>query len=137
VLVLFVFGSLILLLDQGSKALLLSRLLQPSFSVAGIVQFRCVINRNRFYRWPGTRIALAVTWCAALGSAVALHSGGVWVQSSLAMAGLGCALGGAAGNLADVLRCQSVVDFIDLGWWPVFNIADLGIIFGLMVAFWP
>ena len=28
-------------------------------------------------------------------------------------------------------------DFIDLRWWPVFNIADVGIVVGLVVAFWP
>jgi lipoprotein signal peptidase len=29
-----------------------------------------------------------------------------------------------------------VVDFIDLGWWPVFNLADIGIVGGLIAAFW-
>ena len=24
----------------------------------------------------------------------------------------------------------AVIDFIDLQWWPVFNIADIGIVFG-------
>jgi len=53
------------------------------------------------------------------------------------MAGVGAALGGAAGNLLDILRRRSVLDFIDLRWWPVFNIADVGIVAGLAVAFWP
>ncbi|MDR1159134.1 MAG: signal peptidase II [Syntrophomonadaceae bacterium] len=38
--------------------------------------------------------------------------------------------GGAAGNLIDRLFRSEVVDFIDLGWWPVFNIADSAIFCG-------
>jgi len=46
--------------------------------------------------------------------------------------------GGALGNFADrVLRAEdgilsgTVVDFIDFGWWPVFNIADSALIGGV------
>lgn len=53
------------------------------------------------------------------------------------MLGVGAALGGAAGNLSDVLRRRAIVDFIDLGWWPVFNVADIGIVAGLVAAFLP
>lgn len=37
---------------------------------------------------------------------------------------LGLILGGTAGNLTDRLKIGSVVDFIDLRIWPVFNLAD-------------
>jgi len=50
------------------------------------------------------------------------------------MFGLGMALGGAAGNLRDILRHRYIVDFIDLGWWPVFNLADVAIVGGLILA---
>jgi signal peptidase II len=48
--------------------------------------------------------------------------------------GIGLLIGGAAGNLIDrlfrgddgVLR-GSVVDFIDLQWFPIFNVADMAI----------
>ena len=49
--------------------------------------------------------------------------------------GLALALAGAAGNLVDILRWRYVVDFVDLGWWPVFNLADVGIVGGLLLAF--
>jgi signal peptidase II len=45
-------------------------------------------------------------------------------------------VGGAAGNVCDRLfRGEAwfrgaVVDFIDLQWWPVFNIADIGVTVG-------
>jgi len=48
--------------------------------------------------------------------------------------GLGLALGGSASNLFDILRDRHVIDFIDLGWWPVFNVADIAIVVGLVMA---
>ena len=53
---------------------------------------------------------------------------------------LGLLLGGAAGNLVDrLLRSPgpgrgAVVDFLDLGWWPSFNVADSGITVGGLLA---
>ena len=50
-----------------------------------------------------------------------------------ATAAMGLLLGGALGNLADrVFRHQhgAVIDFIDLRWWPVFNLADASITVG-------
>jgi hypothetical protein len=32
-------------------------------------------------------------------------------------------VGGAANNLLDILRYKYVEDFVDLGWWPIFNFA--------------
>jgi signal peptidase II len=37
---------------------------------------------------------------------------------------LGLILGGALGNLLDRLLYGAVIDFIDFGFWPAFNIAD-------------
>jgi signal peptidase II len=44
-------------------------------------------------------------------------------------------LGGAVGNLIDRSLYGYVVDFIDLGWWPVFNVADSGICMGVAFLF--
>ena len=50
--------------------------------------------------------------------------------------GLGMILGGALGNLIDrFLRSPGhmhghVVDFIAIGWWPVFNLADSAVVLG-------
>ena len=54
----------------------------------------------------------------------------------------GLVLGGAIGNLADrvfrdpgLLR-GAVVDFVDLRWWPVFNLADAAITCGCILLIW-
>lgn len=43
---------------------------------------------------------------------------------------LGLIAGGAGGNLIDRFIYNAVIDFISIGWWPVFNIADIGIVTG-------
>ncbi|MBT9169163.1 MAG: Lipoprotein signal peptidase [Syntrophomonadaceae bacterium] len=40
-------------------------------------------------------------------------------------------LGGAAGNLIDRVRVGYVIDFFDFRVWPVFNVADIAIVFGI------
>lgn len=46
---------------------------------------------------------------------------------------------GAAGNLTDRLLYGSVIDFVDVGFWPVFNVADsavtIAIVFLLYESF--
>jgi signal peptidase II len=49
---------------------------------------------------------------------------------------MGLLLGGALGNLADRLvrhHHGAVIDFIDLRWWPVFNVADAAISVGAVL----
>lgn len=43
---------------------------------------------------------------------------------------MGLIVGGSMGNFIDRIVFNSVRDFFDLGWWPVFNIADMGIVCG-------
>ena len=49
---------------------------------------------------------------------------------------LGLQIGGALGNLVDRFRLGAVTDFIDVGPWPIFNLADSSIICGLLLLGW-
>ena len=59
--------------------------------------------------------------------------------SAVSATGLALVIGGASGNLVDRLfrgdawMRGSVVDFIDLQWWPVFNVADSAITVGAVL----
>lgn len=63
------------------------------------------------------------------------------VESRAGAVAVGMVLGGAAGNLADrAFRAGgdgflggAVVDFVDLEWWPVFNLADACIVIGALL----
>ena len=55
----------------------------------------------------------------------------------------GCIAGGALGNLTDRLfrsddgfLTGAVVDFIDVQWWPVWNVADMGVVLGGAALVW-
>ena len=50
----------------------------------------------------------------------------IWLRPSL-----GLIVGGALGNLFDRVKDGAVVDFISVGWWPAFNIADSSISVGM------
>lgn len=45
-------------------------------------------------------------------------------RKSVAVLALSMILGGGLGNLFDRVNMGYVVDFIDVGFWPVFNLAD-------------
>jgi signal peptidase II len=45
----------------------------------------------------------------------------------------GMMVGGAIGNLIDRISMGSVIDFIKLPHWPVFNVADIGVTFGVII----
>lgn len=133
----FVSGGVLLLLDQWSKRMVQLHVPDRCISWGPILRITCVTNLKDIYRRDGARAALVLVWFAALVSATLLHRSGAWFQSHVAQFGLGLAFGGAAGNLLDILRRRYIVDFIDLRWWPVFNLADVAIVGGLVVALWP
>lgn len=59
--------------------------------------------------------------------------------TALFQVGLGLIIGGAVGNIIDRIALGAVVDFIDLGFWPmrswpVFNLADLAIVIGVGIT---
>jgi signal peptidase II len=57
-------------------------------------------------------------------------------DSRLGQVAVGMVIGGALGNVADRLfrgdgwLHGSVIDFIDPQWWPIFNVADIGVVVG-------
>jgi signal peptidase II len=73
----------------------------------------------------------------ALGVVVVLLISLRTAGSRLAAVAVGLVIGGALGNVLDRLFRRGdgflrgeVVDFIDLQWWPVFNVADIGVTVG-------
>lgn len=67
-----------------------------------------------------------LAWAAVLRSE--WSGGGLADLGSLAAIG-----GGALSNLADRLVWGCVIDHIDLGFWPVFNLADVAITLGALI----
>ena len=46
---------------------------------------------------------------------------------------LGLVIGGSISNLLDRVRLGYVTDFLDLRYWPAFNLADSFIVIGVLI----
>ena len=57
-------------------------------------------------------------------------------HTTLLRLSLGLQMGGAVGNLLDRVLLGHVIDFADVGPWPVFNVADASIVTGLTLLGW-
>jgi signal peptidase II len=122
-------------LDQATKQLAVERLADgPVDIIGGVLRFRLTFNSGGAFGvlqgWPGLfLIATAVVVAVIL----------LWVRrldDPRWAAPLGLVLGGGLGNVFDRIFRDTggqVVDFIDLHWWPVFNVADASIVTGVGV----
>jgi signal peptidase II len=121
-------------LDQGAKQLILARRPAGGWRLAGgRVRLGCVLTvGGPGLRGPAPR-CLGVWLGLALSTALAARYAPPF-QTAAAAAGLAIALGGATGNAMDRLRRGAVVDFIAVGRWPVFNLADAAIVLGAASA---
>ena len=125
-------AAAIVLADQVTKHWALNRLSGGRIiEVVWTLQFNLAFNSGMAFsagRNLGPLIGVAVTGIIVYLVFTLRRIGG-----PLNVFGLGCILGGAIGNLIDRLfrgdawLRGSVVDFIDLQWFPVFNIADIAV----------
>ena len=68
-----------------------------------------------------------------------------FLDSNLSRVALGLILGGTIGNLIERVRyllgqLDGVTDFINIGWWPTFNLADSAVVVGVIIfiiSLWP
>ena len=124
-----------LLVDQLTKIWAVERLSRGRMvEVVGSLRFNLSYNSGMaFGRGRGLGPIIGVV---ALVVIVYLLVGLRTSASRLSTVAVGLVMGGAAGNVCDrLLRGGgwfrgSVVDFIDLQWWPIFNVADIGVTVG-------
>ena len=126
--------ALTLAADQFSKALVREALrVGESAPAEGFFRLTHVTNSGAIFGlFPNQ--AVIMTGASLVGIAVLLYfyhtfAGGDWrVRVSM-----GLLLGGAVGNLIDRLALGRVTDFLDVGAWPVFNLADSSIVAGVVI----
>jgi len=134
-----IIAAVVLALDVLTKVLAVA-LIEPGHPVRIIGDtVTLTLVRN-----PGAAFSMAtgMTWLLTI-VAVAVVIGVIRMGSKLRSGwwalGLGLVLGGAIGNLIDrFLRSPGplrghVVDFVSVGWWPVFNVADSGVVCGAIL----
>lgn len=129
--------------DQLSKRWALNALDDRVIHLVWTLQLNLAFNTGMaFSRGEGLGPVIGVV---ALVVVVAMLMSLRRADSLLSAVAAGMVLGGAVGNLADRLFRGSgwlqgaVVDFIDLQWFPIFNVADIGITVGgalLVLSMW-
>jgi len=105
------------------------------------LRLRLVFNTGAaFSSFQGLGPLLGV---AAVAVAAVLLLNRRLVSGRLSAVATGSIAGGALGNLADRLFRSddgflggAVVDFIDVQWWPVWNVADMGVVLGGATLVW-
>lgn len=121
--------------DQLTKWWAVEALDDRVIHVVWTLQLRLTYNFGTAFSIAQGRGAL-ISLLALLAVGVLLVTGRRTTRRTSAVA-LGLIVGGAVGNLTDrAVRDGDgffgggVVDFIDLQWWPVFNLADAAIVVG-------
>ena len=131
-----VVAAIVLALDQLTKWWALATVSDRTIDVVWTLRLHVTHNTGAaFSLFAGSGIGPLIA-LVAVGIVGVLLWPGRFVTSRLGTVALGMVLGGAVGNLIDrVFRGEgvldgAVVDFIDLQWWPVFNVADAAVVVG-------
>jgi signal peptidase II len=128
--------GVVVILDQAAKALVEAKLVPgQDDGVLGPVGLALSHNSGvAFGLASGGGTRLVVVTALALGVVGYLFwrdptRPGMWVAAGLLA-------GGAIGNLADRIRADAVTDYVAIGSWPAFNLADVAVTAGvLLLAF--
>lgn len=132
--VFFLLAAAVLALDQLTKYVVRSSLsLGESFPEEGFFRITYVTNTGAaFGILKGQTLFLIVTTFFGL-AAIVLYYIYPPLEHGILRIALGLQLGGAIGNLTDRVRMGRVTDFIDVGAWPSFNVADSSIVTGVTI----
>jgi len=124
-------AALVLAADQVAKAAVEANLVPGEHvEVLGPLELTLAHNRGvAFGLAGGAGLGLIAVTLAALGLIVYLFARdpgrrGMWLATGLVA-------GGALGNLADRVFAGEVTDYIAVGSWPPFNLADVAITCGV------
>jgi signal peptidase II len=136
-------AAAVLVVDSATKQWAVSALADGPVELFGPVRLALTHNKAGAFGLGGGLVPFLAV--AALVLVVVMVVGGSATEKAPVAVALGLVLGGALGNVSDrlfrgpgLLR-GAVVDFVDVGFWPVFNVADSAITCGcllLLLASW-
>ena len=122
----------VVILDWFTKAVASVTLDERTVEIGSVLKLRLGHNPGVAFgvgdRVP-TAVVVGLTAVVTVVVAVAAVRGalGPWPGAAFI-------LGGAVANLGARLVGGTVVDFLDLGWWPSFNVADIAITSGVALV---
>lgn len=136
--ILFLVTAVVLLADYASKLVVennmaLNTTWAPFPEIAQIFRFTHVSNTGAaFGLFPSGSTLFAIV-AVVVSIFIVIYNQMLPSRHQLYRVALGLQLGGAVGNLLSRLRLGHVTDFFDFGPWPVFNVADLCVVTGVIM----
>jgi signal peptidase II len=131
-------AAAVVAVDHLTKWLALRELTTRDIHLIGSLRLHLVYNNGTAFGL-GSKFAPVIA-LVAVGIVVVLLGVGRQLRGRVPLVAVAAIVGGAVGNLLDRLFREGhgflggpVVDFIDLQWWPVFNVADMAITCGAVV----
>jgi signal peptidase II len=131
-------AAVVLALDQLTKWWALQELDTRTIDLPWTLRLNLTLNRGAAFGL-GSKYAPLIALAAVCVVVVVLGTTR-GLDARWPRIGVGLVLGGALGNLSDRLFREgsgflggAVVDFIDLQWWPVFNVADAAVCVGAVL----
>lgn len=122
--------------DQLTKSLVAARLgLGDAVEIVGPFTIHHVRNTGIAFGLFAQATSVVIVLTAFAIGALMLFFARSGRRHPLLPAAVGLVLGGSASNLVDRLRLGHVTDFLDLDYWPAFNLADTFIVVGVGLLF--
>jgi len=124
-------------IDQVSK-FCIRTIMSPGQSIPEGGFFRITYSKNEggIFGLPLPSVFLIVLTTIVIVAIVFVYYRYPLSREKLIKIALGFLMGGAIGNLVDRLfigKVGEVTDFIDIGAWPVFNLADSAVVIGVIL----
>jgi len=129
----FLLGFILLFLDQLTKFFIFRfvSIGERITIIPGFLWFSNVHNTGAsFGILQNSNAPLVYLYIMVFGLMIFFYD---YFKSSLERISYVLFMSGLLGNLLDRFIHGFVVDFIDLGWWPVFNVADSCLVIGVIL----
>ncbi|MBV8074246.1 MAG: signal peptidase II, partial [Candidatus Eremiobacteraeota bacterium] len=123
----------VLIADQLTKSFVLHTFLpnESKIAIPHVLWWTFVQNTRGAFGLFGDSAALLILMALVVLGVFWFAFRDLARRSFMVRLAFGAIAGGAVGNIVDRLHYHYVVDFIDLRWWPVFNVADSCITIGV------
>ncbi len=139
-LLLFAISLLVIVLDQWSKGLIRRNLalgeeIYPIPFLAPFFRFTYLQNTGAAFGMFQNANILLLILAVIIAAAVIWYYHRAVDEPLLYRVSLGLILGGALGNMIDRVQLGFVTDFVAVGRFPVFNVADSSVTVGVALIF--
>jgi len=114
--------AIVVILDQLSK-----------FLITRVILAKYLVNPGSLWGLFPDATTLLIWFSVIVIGVFLYYYPKIIQQPTIVQVCSGLIVGGALGNLIDRILFGGVIDFINLGFWPSFNIADSALTVGIIV----